>query len=73
MISRAREWQLQRKVRILAGNHEEMFLESFDDLEVLRHFLKHGGRETIMSYGLSRKQFNALSTEELHAKRLTTC
>ena len=65
VIERAREWQGQRNVRILAGNHEEMFLQSFDDLEVLRHFLKHGGRETILSFGISRKEFNALAIEEL--------
>ena len=65
VIRFAREWQSKRKVRILAGNHEEMFLESFDDREVLRHFLKHGGRETILSYGIKKKKFNGLSIKEL--------
>jgi serine/threonine protein phosphatase 1 len=69
VIERARQWQKKRKVRILAGNHEEMFLQSFDDEDVLRHFLKHGGRETLLSYGISPKKFNALSVEDLH-KRL---
>lgn len=67
VIARTRQWQNQRDVRVLAGNHEEMFLESFEKEEVLRHFLKHGGRETILSYGLSRKQFNAMTLEELFA------
>jgi serine/threonine protein phosphatase 1 len=65
VVARTREWQARRKVRVLAGNHEEMFLKSFEDVDVLRHFLKHGGRETIMSYGLSKKQFGALKVEEL--------
>jgi serine/threonine protein phosphatase 1 len=52
-------------MRFLAGNHEEMFLESFEDRKVLRHFVKHGGRETIMSYGLTRKQYDALELAEL--------
>ncbi|WFL79006.1 metallophosphoesterase family protein [Altererythrobacter arenosus] len=64
----AREWQARRLVRILAGNHEEMFLESFVDQEVLRHFLKHGGRETILSYGIPRSEFNGLSMDELFEK-----
>lgn len=65
VVSKARAWQSERTVRILAGNHEEMFLESFEDVEVLRHFLKHGGRETILSYGIDRKRFNRLTMEEL--------
>src|SRR5690606_26225502 len=40
VVARARAWQQQRMVRILAGNHEEMFLDSFDDAETLRHFLR---------------------------------
>jgi len=65
VVSKARAWQAEREVRILAGNHEEMFLESFEDVEVLRHFLKHGGRETILSYGIARERFNRLTMEEL--------
>lgn len=65
VIKRARKWGKARNVRILAGNHEEMFLESFADPEVLRHFLKHGGRETILSYGLPRKEYRQLALDEL--------
>lgn len=68
VIRLSRKWQKTRNIRILAGNHEEMFLQSFDDQDVLRHFLKHGGRETLLSYGIPSKQFNALSVEELHEK-----
>nr|WP_298925808.1 metallophosphoesterase family protein [uncultured Erythrobacter sp.] len=67
VIKRTRKWQKNRDVRVLAGNHEEMFLQSFEKPDILRHFLKHGGRETIMSYGISKKQFNAMTLDELHA------
>ncbi len=52
VLTLAREWQLERRVRILLGNHEEMLLQSFDNEEVLRHFLRHGGRETLLSFGV---------------------
>ena len=68
VIARARALQQRRTVRILAGNHEEMFLEAFDQPDVLRHFVKYGGRETILSYGLPRKEYNALTIEELFAR-----
>lgn len=64
VVARAREWATERKVRLLAGNHEEMFLDSFSDIEVLRHFFKHGGRETILSYGISAETFNEMSLEQ---------
>lgn len=65
VVAVTRAWQRRRNVRCLAGNHEEMFLKSFTDLEVLRHFLRHGGKETILSYGLDRDRYNALTLEEL--------
>ncbi|MGB3712292.1 MAG: metallophosphoesterase family protein [Erythrobacter sp.] len=65
VLARTREWQDKRDVRVLAGNHEDMFLAAFERPEALRHFLKHGGRETILSYGVSRDRFNACSLEEL--------
>ena len=64
VIALAREWQARRCVRILAGNHEEMFLRSFDELEMFRHFLRHGGRDTALSYGIDRAAFLAASLEE---------
>ncbi|QIQ86920.1 metallophosphoesterase [Erythrobacter sp.] len=69
VLATTREWQRRRNVRVLTGNHEEMFLQAFEKPEILRHFLKHGGRETILSFGLSsglsRKKFNTLELEEL--------
>lgn len=65
VIRFVRKWQKKHNVRILMGNHEEMFLQSFEDREVLRHFLKHGGRETLQSFGLPRKQLNSLNIDQL--------
>lgn len=65
VVKRTREWQETRNVRILAGNHEDMFMESFEKPDILRHFLKHGGRETILSYGISKAQFDAMTLDDL--------
>ncbi|MCB2059860.1 MAG: metallophosphoesterase family protein [Novosphingobium sp.] len=60
----ARDWQERRNVRILAGNHEEMFLQSFAKSESLRHFLRFGGYETVLSYPVDRR---ALLNADLEA------
>jgi serine/threonine protein phosphatase 1 len=67
VVERAMRWQAEREVVLLAGNHEEMFLESFEDLAVLRHFLRHGGRQTVLSYGVDRQAYDNASFEELQA------
>ena len=67
VVARTRNWQDFRNVRVLAGNHEEMFLAAFEKEEALRHFLKHGGFETVLSYGLSRAQLATLTIDQLFA------
>ncbi len=67
VIALARAWQRRRRVRILAGNHEEMFLRSFSSLEMFRHFLRHGGRETVLSYSVDRAAFAQAELEEAQA------
>jgi len=67
VIALARDWQQRRCVRILAGNHEEMFLRSFANLEMFRHFLRHGGRETVLSYGVDRPAFAHADLEQAQA------
>ena len=67
VLATAREWQQRRKVRVLVGNHEQMFLDSLEDTDVLRHFLKHGGRETVLSYGLDKKAYNRATLDEVQA------
>ena len=58
-----REWQSRRNVRILLGNHEEMLLKSLEDESVFRHFLRHGGKETILSYGVDPEAFRVAELE----------
>jgi serine/threonine protein phosphatase 1 len=64
VIEFARELQARRPVRILAGNHEEMFLRGLSDIETFRHFIRHGGRETLLSYGVDRQRFTEASMED---------
>ncbi len=65
VIATAREWAKRRRVRILAGNHEEMFLGSLERDETLRHFLRHGGRETLLSYPIPAEVYSRATLEEL--------
>lgn len=67
VIATAREWAKRRSVRILAGNHEEMFLGSLERDETLRHFLRHGGRETLLSYPIAPDVYSRATLEELRA------
>ncbi|MGX7896667.1 metallophosphoesterase family protein [Tsuneonella sp. HG222] len=67
VVARARDWQRGRTVRILGGNHEEMFLDSFEDTDVLRHFLRFGGQETILSYGVDPEAFRYADIDEAQA------
>lgn len=67
VIATAREWAKRRNVRILAGNHEEMFLGSFERDETLRHFIRHGGRETLLSYPIEPDVYSRATLEELRA------
>jgi len=64
VVARARELKQRRDTRILGGNHEEMFLRSLNDLEMFRHFIRHGGRETALSYGIEKRAFLEATLEE---------
>jgi serine/threonine protein phosphatase 1 len=63
VVTMAREWQKRRKVRILSGNHEEMFLLSFYKLASFRNFVRIGGRETVLSY-VDKAAYDAAGIEE---------
>ncbi|WP_230292786.1 metallophosphoesterase family protein [Croceicoccus sp. Ery5] len=65
VIARAREWATRRKVRMLMGNHEEMMLRALDSDENLRHFLRVGGRETLLSYPIPLKSYRTASLTHL--------
>jgi serine/threonine protein phosphatase 1 len=54
--------------RFLMGNHEELFLTALDgNEEALRLFCRVGGRETVLSYGLSPDAYESMDYEALHA------
>lgn len=60
--------QSDRNVRVLMGNHEEVFLlAARGDVQALRLFLRIGGKETVLSYGVSRDDFNQADFERLAA------
>ena len=67
VIDFARGWQQRRPLRILLGNHEEMLLESLENLDVMRTFLRHGGRETAISFGIDPQAYTEASFEEVQA------
>ncbi|MFD1611686.1 metallophosphoesterase family protein [Sphingomonas tabacisoli] len=55
-----------RPVRLLMGNHEEVFLKALKgSLEALKFFVKIGGRATILSYGFDESEYERLDYEEL--------
>lgn len=64
VIDLARRLQARRQVRIVAGNHEEMFLQSLDDTDILRHFLRYGGKETALSYAIDETSYREATLEE---------
>ena len=60
------------KVRFLMGNHEEVYLAAASgDEKSVRFFNRIGGRETILSYEISMKEYIGLDMSEL-AKRIPT-
>lgn len=67
VIHLARDWQARRKVRILMGNHEEMFLDALEKEEVMRHFLRFGGRETLLSYPIDPLAYTRAELDEVIA------
>ena len=67
VLALARDWQGRRRVRILTGNHEEMMLQSLGNVEVMRQFLRHGGRETVLSFGLDEAVYDLATYEEVRA------
>lgn len=54
------------QTRFLMGNHEEVFLKALDgDEKAMRFFCRIGGRETILSYGMSEDEYNRYDYTEL--------
>jgi serine/threonine protein phosphatase 1 len=64
VIAAARALGQRRRLRMLSGNHEEMMLDGMENAEILRHFLRHGGRETLLSYPVDHATYRELTVEE---------
>jgi serine/threonine protein phosphatase 1 len=54
-------------IRCIAGNHEEVMLDTITNptAEMARFFYRIGGRETLLSYGLSQKEMDSLDFGQL--------
>jgi serine/threonine protein phosphatase 1 len=56
------------RVRFLMGNHEEVFIRAVEgDVRALRFLLHIGGRETVLSYGVTAEDYRRLDFEGLAA------
>ncbi len=61
--------QERPRVRFLKGNHEELFLHALSGAkDALRMFCRVGGKETVLSYGVGRAEYDALDYPELAAR-----
>lgn len=69
VIARLRELAAIRptgSTRFLLGNHEEVFLRAISgDLSALKFFIRIGGRETILSFGMSEADYLSCDFESL--------
>ena len=55
-------------IRFLKGNHEEVFLRALKgDPQIMRFLIRIGGKSTVLSYGISDDEYNALDYEDLTA------
>ncbi|RYD46752.1 MAG: serine/threonine protein phosphatase [Sphingomonadales bacterium] len=55
-------------IRLLLGNHEEVYLLALSgDIEALRFFARIGGKETILSYGIAPADYDRYDYPELMA------
>lgn len=58
--------QSGRDIRLIAGNHEELLLQSCEgDAKALRVFARNGGRETALSYGIGEAEYDAADFDGL--------
>lgn len=70
VLARAQDWQTRHRAKglpfhILMGNHEDMLLQAMAKVDAMRLFVEHGGKETILSLGVSPAAYEAASWGEL--------
>lgn len=55
-----------RPVRFLLGNHEQVFLRAAEgDASALRFLIRIGGKQTLLSYGITEEEYRSLDFDEL--------
>jgi serine/threonine protein phosphatase 1 len=60
--------QSERNTVFLAGNHEELLIRVWEgERQMAPTFNRAGGRETLMSYGVSAKEYDAWDLDEVTA------
>lgn len=69
VVERLRRLAAERAhVHLIAGNHEEIFLQAIEgDAKALRLFCRVGGRETLLSYGMTPDHYDRTDYDELAA------
>lgn len=66
VINRAIELEKRRAARFILGNHEEVFLRVIEgDIDALRMFVRIGGRETLLSYGIKAADISGAAYPDL--------
>lgn len=70
VIDRARAWSRERRVEFIKGNHEEMMVVAASKLDAFCSFLKFGGRETLVSYGIDPEFVKQADAEQLQQAML---
>jgi serine/threonine protein phosphatase 1 len=58
-----------REVRVLLGNHEEVFLKAVEgDPQAIRFLARIGGRSTVLSYGVSADDYDSQDVDLIAAR-----
>jgi serine/threonine protein phosphatase 1 len=66
VVEAAMGLQDRQQARVLAGNHEELLLLAYDgDIEAAKVFSRAGGRETMLSYGVSQRDYDGADFDGL--------
>src|SRR6476659_1248591 len=68
VVERAMQLCATGKCRVLMGNHEEVLIKTWEgDRRTAGLFARIGGRETLLSYGVSEETYEAADLQELVA------
>lgn len=66
VVERAEAMRTEHRCIFLMGNHEEIFIKAWEgDMASVRMFHRIGGRDTLMSYGVSEDEYDGADFERL--------